>query len=406
MKFVRVSVLSMAMAFTSVWTHPAPDVAPLYQPFRISEMGPGYWAEKPAFAYNTNAAEYLVVWAGRDAERGAGIYGQRVDAATGAQVGPDDLLIDGTLSAASDFAVAYNAAIDEYLVVWRADGNTDWNRDDFDLFGRRITGAGVPIGMTFAVTVTPTQPIRDPGCGSLLFPWCYPEQWQFGAPAVAHNPANGQYVVAYQYAQPMHTASQGIALLRLDAQGAAIGRTFVQSEAASVYPTLFGNPVVAHNTANNEYLVAWARQDLMARRVDGDTGAVVGSAFAVADRSLLPQWPRIAYNANDNEFLVVWHGSDGVRVFGQRLSAAGVELGASDFPISGGDISGRSPSVACEPMTGEYLGCLACRPGRIEHAPARPAADGVGQRSRPERFPHHPHSVASTGHVRQRRCRD
>src|SRR5262249_58281992 len=71
---------------------------------RISDMGPdgkaGFAAFNPAVAYDSVNNEYLVVWFGTDdtAPLVAGefeIFGQRLDAATGAEVGANDFRISG-----------------------------------------------------------------------------------------------------------------------------------------------------------------------------------------------------------------------------------------------------------------------------------------------------------------------
>ena len=73
----------------------------------------------------------------------------------------------------------------------------------------------------------------------------------------------------------------------------------------------------------------------------------------------------VAYNSTANEYLVTWQG-DGLatdnefEIFGQRVSAAGVELG-SDFRISNVDTdtnaarTATNPNVAYNPTANEYL---------------------------------------------------
>ena len=49
---------------------------------------------------------------------------------------------------AADAAVAYNSSADEYLVVWEGDDHPLANNVT-EIFGRRVSAAGVPIGDDF-----------------------------------------------------------------------------------------------------------------------------------------------------------------------------------------------------------------------------------------------------------------
>ncbi|MHC4948204.1 MAG: hypothetical protein ACYTG1_08075, partial [Planctomycetota bacterium] len=122
--------------------------------FRISSMGfmndPGADAIDPAVAYNPVNDEFLVVWSADDAVNDElEIYGQRIDAATGAELGTDDFRIsDMGPDGNTDFdartpAVVYNPTAHEYLVVWSGDDATN---DELEIFVQRLdatTGAEV-----------------------------------------------------------------------------------------------------------------------------------------------------------------------------------------------------------------------------------------------------------------------
>jgi hypothetical protein len=122
--------------------------------FRLSDMGPDgdifYAAHTPAVAYNPTNSEYLVVWAGDDdtaplVVNEYEIFGQRVDAATGAEIDTDFRLSDmgpnGSVSYATrDPAVAYNSTGNEYLVVWAGDDDIPPLVDnEYEIFGQRFT---------------------------------------------------------------------------------------------------------------------------------------------------------------------------------------------------------------------------------------------------------------------------
>src|SRR6266542_6659011 len=102
--------------------------------FRISFMGPDgdtrFGASFPAVAYNSRNNEYLVVWSGDDVtDNEFEIFAQRINAATGAQIGGkiriSDMGPDGNTSFGGFYpAVAYNSVNNEYLVVWHGNDNT------------------------------------------------------------------------------------------------------------------------------------------------------------------------------------------------------------------------------------------------------------------------------------------
>jgi len=72
------------------------------------------------------------------------VFGQRVDAATGAQIGADfrlsDMGPDGDANYdAFDPAVAYNRTNNQYLVVWYGDDDTPPLVDgEYEVFGQRF----------------------------------------------------------------------------------------------------------------------------------------------------------------------------------------------------------------------------------------------------------------------------
>jgi len=121
--------------------------------FRISHMGPDgnrlYGAFFPAVAYNGAAKEYLIAWQGDDntaplVDNEKEIFGQRLDAATGALLGGrsrlSDMGPDGDISfGAVRPAVACSGANNEYLVVWEGTDNTaPLVKGEQEIFGQRF----------------------------------------------------------------------------------------------------------------------------------------------------------------------------------------------------------------------------------------------------------------------------
>ena len=122
--------------------------------FRISDMGPdgdvSFKANDAVVAYNPTNNEYLVAWTGHDdtgslVAADSEIFGQRIDAATGAEVGANDFRIsdmgpDGSPSfRAHRPAVAHNPTNNEFLVVWYGDDDTSPLVDnEREVFGQRL----------------------------------------------------------------------------------------------------------------------------------------------------------------------------------------------------------------------------------------------------------------------------
>ena len=121
--------------------------------FRISDMGPdgnaAFDGFTPAVAYNSTNNEYLVVWQGDDntsplVDNENEIFGQRITAATGAEIGVNDFRIsdmgaDGnTVFAAAVPNAIFNNTNNESLVVWRGDDTTN---DENEIYQKKCEKA-------------------------------------------------------------------------------------------------------------------------------------------------------------------------------------------------------------------------------------------------------------------------
>jgi subtilisin-like proprotein convertase family protein len=184
--------------------------------------------------------------------------------------------------------------------------------------------------------------------------------------SVAYNRRSNEYLVVWGVEDSVAPRSY-VAAQRIDAAtGAPIGTDdFRISDFFA--PTDDVDPAVVWNSADNEYLVAWFNADSV--QIHGQRLSATGAEVGVNDFQVSAQatgeHPSAAYNATDNEYLVVWASrlvpaSFEREVFGQRLSAAGAELGG-DVRISqmgpDGDhrFQGRSPDVAHNTLRNEYL---------------------------------------------------
>ncbi len=144
--------------------------------FRISDMGPDndslYDAFSPDIVYNTTSNEFLVVWYADDNNAGhvSGefeIYGQRINASTGAEIGSNDFQISetgvpGFITRSAKFPnVTWNSSLNQYLVVWSADPATgQFVGNEFEIFGQTISALGSQVGLDDFV-ISNMGPIGD-----------------------------------------------------------------------------------------------------------------------------------------------------------------------------------------------------------------------------------------------------
>jgi hypothetical protein len=347
----------------------------------LSSMGPyadpDYDALKPAVAYNSTDNQYLVVWSGSDDVVGEyEIWGQRVNAATGAQIGADFQIsfvgpADDPAYDAEDPDVAYNSQTNEYLVVWSADHYAD---GDFEIWGRRVNAAtGDLIGSMARISVM--GPGVDP-------------DYDASNPAVVHNSTDNQYLVVWEGdhdTAPLVNNELEIWARRLSATAEAIDAEIRRmSDMGGSGDASYDarDPDVAYNSTNNQYLIVWEGDDtatglandefeIWGQRLNASLGGVGSNDFRISDMGgsgdadLDALDPAVAYNPIDNQYLVVWEGDDYTAdefdVYGQRLTATGGGVGPNDFVVSNpgsgpnADYDAVNPAVAYDQYNNEYL---------------------------------------------------
>jgi hypothetical protein len=268
-------------------------------------------------------------------------------------------------------SVAYNPQANEYLVVWVGDDDTPPLVDEeFEIFAQRLSGAGRRLGGRIRVSA------QGPDGATA---------WRASEPTVAYNPVAREYLVAWQgriattdpFGEKVEIWSR-----RLSAAGARLGGsddTQVSDtglEDSNSYDAL--NPSIAADTTTGEYLVVWEADDvgvddefeIMGQRLDAAGAPIGGNDFRISEQGADGNpdsdafKPSVAYDPVTDEFMVVWEGEIGTTdvfdIWGQRLSADGAEVGGNDFRIGDFaddalDVSASVPSVAANPVTGEYL---------------------------------------------------
>ncbi len=325
-----------------------PKVSPAGRDFRVSGAAATGNEYVPAAVFNGTADEYLVVW--EDYRNAADfpfdndIMGRRVSA-DGSPLG-SDLRISGRGATVGELApaVAWNLAANEYLVVWQ-----DARNSQQDIYGRRVSAGGFALGGDFKIS--------GPGATS--------DEW---APAVVWSGTANEYLVVWQDERSSGTRGWDIYGQRVTAAGAPAGGNFRISAAGAISDDT--TPAVAWNGTANEYLVVWEDSrsvstrgvDAYGRRISA-AGIPQGTDFRISgpDATSDDWTPGVAWNGTANQYLVVWRDDRNsaipdLEIYGQRVSAAGVPLGA-DFEVGGPDatVGESDPDVTWNGATNEYL---------------------------------------------------
>jgi hypothetical protein len=241
-------------------------------------------------------------------------------------------------------SVAYNSQDHEYLVVWEAayldPGNPFASPLYYEIWGRRVSGSGAPLGSAFRIS--PAH--------------------QGSSPDVAYSSAANEYLVVWAH-------DVGIWGQRVSASGALEGSVIGIAGGASGFSTC-DQPAVAYGSVADRYLVTF-RYTLIGA---GSTGIWVnsihsngnpdGSSVEVHAHSttLLPEEPDVAYNRSRNEFLVVCQqtlGASNRDIYGRRveMSSGATPMGTA-FSITNLSHDETVPAVAAVPTVptaGQYL---------------------------------------------------
>ena len=373
--------LGLAFAAPCLALAAAPALAdPLGAQVQISSQGPagnaGFSAFDADLAYNPAADQYLAVWSGDTATVGEKeIFGRLVNGAGNplggifriSTMGPDGNIAHDATSP----AVTYNSASNEYLVVWDGDDVSG----ESEIYGQRISATGTEVGAD-DFRVSDMGPDGNTAFGAF-------------DPDVAYNPATNEYLVAWEGDDDTGALVDGefeIYTQRLDAAGAQVGSNDVRISRVGADGDGgrdAGDPAVAHNSVDNQFLVVWEGDDaadgeteIYGQRLGQGGGPLGADDFRISDMG--PDGnttfdavdPAVAHLAPTDEYLVTWEGGDDTpplvvneqEIFGQRLGGAtGDARGPNDFRISdmGPDgntgFGGRAPEVAANPRAGEFM---------------------------------------------------
>ncbi len=288
---------------------------------KISDM---VHAEYPEIVYNSNDDEFLVVWEGRKTGSYNEIFGQRITAASGAEVGTDDFIIStmGTNSTDSYIAkeskVKYNPTNNEYLVVWQGEDNTGSLVDgEYEIFGQRLNAStGAEVGSDdFRISTTGTDGVSSIDAYN---------------PSLIYNSTENEFLVVWRGEGQANSVNE-VYGQRLDASdGSEIGSDFKISDMGSDDSSTdfeVSYPGLAYDTENNTYLVIWLGDDdtsplvddeyeIFGQVIDGSDGSEIGVDERLSDVGVDGNTDtgasdgNIAYSTTSKKFLVVWEADE------------------------------------------------------------------------------------------------
>ncbi len=283
------------------------DGAPAGGPVPVGEtggVGPGSDGDnqRPRIAYDPDRDEFLAVWIdGRDLA-GDELRAQRLNAATLAQVGPDDFPVStfgGPNTEADRLDVAYGGG--GFLVAW---GDEIADGDD-EILIRRVTSGGAPVGGETQLSRQGAD--DDDGLESTR-------------PAVAFNALSGEFLVAWAGEVAFGGGDvEQVHGRRVSAAGAPLGGVVRISQQDAQGDS--AAPAVAADPRNGEYVVAWDNEqpdneeEVHAQRLTaagaevGTNDAQVSSQGPAGDGNFGVGANAAAFNAAAGEFVVAWRGT-------------------------------------------------------------------------------------------------
>ncbi|MCX6842981.1 MAG: T9SS type A sorting domain-containing protein [candidate division WOR-3 bacterium] len=267
--------------------------------------------QSPAAAFD--GTNYLAVWQD-DRNETPDIYATRVTS-QGVILDPQGILVGTGFQGQFSPAVAFDGT--NFLVVWSA-----WSWTDCDIYGARVTPAGVvldPYGIPIAAS-----------------------QYYETDPSLAFDGAN--YLVVWEH-EDMENQKCDVYGARVTPQGAVLQELAIAADSSQFIPT------VSFGAAN--YLVTWTDDR------DGDNvmdvyGARVSPAGVVLEPSGIPistfdmdqSNPVVAFDGTN--WLVAWedYRGDASAIYGARVGPGGVVFEPDGIPISPADMDQSNPAAA------------------------------------------------------------
>ncbi|XXX72214.1 hypothetical protein WMF30_31660 [Sorangium sp. So ce134] len=319
----------------------------------------------PSVAFG--GSSYLVAWADS-----YGVYGQRIDPATGASIDPTPLIIAQPSYNEADTVMAYAGGY--YFVAWQRSplSNPSIHGTWVDAATGVVTSPFSAITLSSSSSSINSSPAGASNGASFFFAW---QSASYGVisgkrvttPGAPPTPTFRISQLPNRQARPAadfdgtqwlvswlddRTSPPGVYAVRLDALGHVIDPSGIVINAAASTDTTIA---VSHDPQN--FFIVWSdersgsSEDIYGARVDRASGAVLDPGgrpiSTAADDQVIPD---IAFDGTN--YLVVWEdlrpSSVGrPRVYGARVPpSTGVPIEIAGFPISAGAGRQYMPAIA------------------------------------------------------------
>ena len=288
----------------------------------------------PKAAYASGMDEYLVVWEDVARSDDYDIYAIRVDN-TGYPIG-SEIQIDIDAYMDTHPSVAYSPVMNEYLVVWENEYET--NPDDHDILGQRIDAySGSMVGGYIQVSYSGQYDMK---------------------PVVTYDQSMQEYLVVYERRMGSDEFyQQDVYARRISQDGTPIGDYLGIAIATSAVDEQ--DPSVASDGLN--YLVAWqgdyGEETNIYGQLVGYDGSLIGGQIGISTWQNDQLVPQITYDNDDGQYFVVWedHYFYPYEIYGQRLNTSGYLVGNPIGIALGGSNNRTAPDVAYMPASRSYL---------------------------------------------------
>jgi len=274
-------------------------------------------------AYNPALNQFLIAW--EQGGSGSGIQAQLVNGDGTLAGAPIPIAV--SVNSQDKPQVTYNPTNQEYLVVW-----TDHRNGAYDVIGQRLSSAGALVGSNLELMAA-SGVQQDVG--------------------VAYSATSGKYLVVWQ--DHPHGKREIHAHLVNPDGTVAVGPIDVSGGTSSDQQ----QPAVAVDSTTGDFLVVWVLAKtpnlVMGQRVSSN-GALVGSAVTISNATGTKTYPRLAYEPWRQKFLVVWNDDRNAStdVYGQYLSISG-SLWGGNFGVDTSTGSQTPCDVAVSPTARQGL---------------------------------------------------